>query len=307
MEVEGRVVGPARPAAVLDELSPHRPVPGMEDVDVGGEILDLARPALAAIGGDGGPAAGRGYGGAEIGDARGGEAAGATSGEVGGVDGGPALARGAGGLVGGNIDKVIAGDKGRAVFHGNSRRARSGRRGGRGEQGGLEARWELEGLPPQRRRLGEEKVVEVDVGVAVTLADVEEGGGVGGEEAVVVDRDAIGELELVLVFYRDRMEGGGGQGDGEDIEAIAAAAEGGEEDGAGVAAAGKAEEEEEEEEAKAQLRVHLLILRSQIPSLALRWPVLVMLFVVRGIKNLILLVPGGGSTSGDDGQKSYIS
>lgn len=38
----------------------------------------------------------------------------------------------------------------------------------------------------------------VDVADAVALAGVDEGvGGVGGEEAVVVDGDAVGELELL--------------------------------------------------------------------------------------------------------------
>lgn len=40
---------------------------------------------------------------------------------------------------------------------------------------------------------------DVDVADAVALAGVDEGvGGVGGEEAVVVDGDAVGELELLF-------------------------------------------------------------------------------------------------------------
>lgn len=41
---------------------------------------------------------------------------------------------------------------------------------------------------------------DVDVAYAVALAGVDEGvgGGVGGEEAVVVDGDAVGELELLF-------------------------------------------------------------------------------------------------------------
>lgn len=38
----------------------------------------------------------------------------------------------------------------------------------------------------------------VDVGEAIAFGDEDEGRGVGGEEAVEVDGDAVGELELVL-------------------------------------------------------------------------------------------------------------
>lgn len=54
----------------------------------------------------------------------------------------------------------------------------------------------------QREGEGDRGVVggDVDVADTVALTGVDEGvGGIGGKEAVVVDRDAIGELELLLV------------------------------------------------------------------------------------------------------------
>jgi hypothetical protein len=68
---------------------------------------------------------------------------------------------------------------------------------------------------------------EVEVEGAVALGDEEDGVGGGGEVAIVVDGDAIGEVEL-----GGRVMRGGREGEREDAELIAAAAKGGEHDGA---------------------------------------------------------------------------
>lgn len=70
---------------------------------------------------------------------------------------------------------------------------------------------------------------EVEVEGAVALRDEEDrvGVGGGGEVAIVVDGDAIGEVEL-----GGRVMRGGREGEREDIKHIVAAAKGGEHDGA---------------------------------------------------------------------------
>lgn len=122
VEVKSGLVGPARPAAVVDKQRPARPVLCSEEVDGGAELLDISGPSLGAVGGDGGPCAGGGNGGAEVGNVGGGEAAGAAGGDVGGVYGGPALPGGGTRLVCGDVNKEVAGEGG-AIHHRDERRS----------------------------------------------------------------------------------------------------------------------------------------------------------------------------------------
>ena len=68
MEIGGAIVDPARPAALFDHLDSMSPVFSWEEVDVHGEVLDIAEPAASTVGGDDGQDAGGGHGKAEIGD-----------------------------------------------------------------------------------------------------------------------------------------------------------------------------------------------------------------------------------------------
>lgn len=57
VEVESGLVGPAWPAAMVDDQSPSGPVLGPEDVYGRAKLLDVPRPPRGAIRCDGGPGA----------------------------------------------------------------------------------------------------------------------------------------------------------------------------------------------------------------------------------------------------------
>ena len=54
VEVKGAIVDPAGPATVFDDLDLASPILSREDVDVRGEVLDVARPTTGPIGGNDG-------------------------------------------------------------------------------------------------------------------------------------------------------------------------------------------------------------------------------------------------------------